>query len=244
MNFEPSRKFAVQDDDIESTADEGCSLSRNISILHQNEFRLFLDCDNKSVQETTIKKHDFNFLVKPNPFQKAQPELFNNHHKIQENETKLCDLSTSSSARKEEYSPLVMSPIQENKNITFSESNANRQTFPKGILKLGQKCRYTSNSTRETKRIKRQESLGLTRWAIDWESLENNTTLSDIEETADLNSNLRRGTRIIRSQNKHNTLPGTIPTKKPSLFKIQVNKVRKLLSLKKSLESKEVKEEA
>lgn len=238
MDLETRRKFTIQDDDLELVTDEDSSLSQNISILRNNEFRLFLDCDNRSVHETTIKNHDFNFLVKTNPFQKApQPEFWSNGLKINENENKLCDLSTSSSARKDESSPLDLSPVQE-KVITFAEYNGSKQTYPKGILKLGEKSKYSGTSAIELRRVQRQISLGQTRWAIDWDSVENKSSLSDLEEAADLNSNLHRGMRVIKSQNKDEDLPPIFPAKKPSLFKIQVNKVRKILSSKKSCETK------
>jgi len=127
--------------------EEDDSLGPSITSLRNNEFH-FLKKSQKTSEEFVQKCQSFASLIKTSPFQKGSKKPTPQNFKLACSEAVICDISTSSSLKKVEASPIQGCPIVRGKRVSFSEeynSPMNPKSRAGGILKLRNTRRYSQD---------------------------------------------------------------------------------------------------
>lgn len=229
-----SRSLSLNDDP-NLVSEEDSPLSQHINDLMPSQFRFIAD-NNVNIQELTVRGHDFGMLVKESPFAKGSQQ----HIVLPKTvptllDSKIGEISTISSFKKDDISSINLSPHPDKKTVTFCDRMTDSHSrFTLGILKSEEKCRYSPKMSDQRRNLVRQSSQGIPPWGKDWDALEkdipsNKTKLGDIAEQIlrkrEKAANLRKdiNTNILHKENK-----------KANFLQNQISRVKRILFPKKS----------
>ncbi len=129
--------------------EEDETLGPSITSLRNNEFHFFKKSQ-KTSEEFVQKCQSFATLIKTSPFQKGSKKPTPQNFKLACSEAVICDISTSSSLKKVEASPIQGAAVVQKRRVSFSEEYKGpmgSKSKAGGILKLRNTRRYSQDQS-------------------------------------------------------------------------------------------------
>lgn len=230
MSQYSSQQFPQEDEESTSIIEEDSPLSSQLASLPTAQIRLFLDCENNSVQQIVVQNHNFDYLIKQNPFQRdleQQISTFVNRAGLNEGGL----MSSQNSSFKSQDTPIESSPRYK-ELFLLSQYDPKQKTFPKGILKEGLRRKFSYTPEEKTERTRRFASLNTPR--NDGDQLKTDSSFMEPGERRDFRNKFKpRPFRITKSKEQTTAEGSSDKSKKGSFLKKQVSKLKRFLSFKK-----------
>lgn len=184
--------FLTQDFDETSFINEDDSgLSQKISSLACTQRRFLSDCDT-NYPDISLRKLDFETLVKETPFSRTPSQIrLHSSTRIttEPSQTKITDISTCSSRRDDHSFSSGGNLLHFTKSVKFGDYTPT-QAYTPGILKSGNRCRFPRREKDYQKELARHSEDSIPRWGRDWEALERKLTPHFPSETSQEDSHV------------------------------------------------------